>query len=205
MAIFQSGFGSCTYDGDTIEAEFSGFRFVATVHHDSDYGAPWEESDCHGPVIDWTRRDKLPGELVLCEDRGSKRFYDFAAACRIARKDGWRSPEDAALIVAGYDKNMTKRAIAARAAHHDYDVLRAWCNSDWAYCGIAVQVFGSDDEELTCEYDFALWGVEMNYPGSENSYLLDVANELADEAYQSAILPLVQAAATVTALQDAGI
>lgn len=198
MEIFKQGFGRYTCDGDTIEAEFSGFRFVATVHRDTDHGAPWEESDGHGPVSDWTRRDKNPGELVLCSDRGSKRFYDFAEACRIARREGWGcEPYD----IGG----ETARQKASRAARHDFEVLRAWCNDEWAWCGIAVQVFDENDEELTGEYDFALWGIKMNYPDSENAYLLEVANEQAAEAWRAKIEPRLQAAATVNALTSVGI
>jgi len=32
----------------------------------------------------------------------------------------------------------------------------------------------------------ALWGIEMNYPGSDNSYLLEIANEYASEAFEAA-------------------
>ena len=66
-----------------------GRRFLARVERDDSHGAPWEECDGHGPVSEWTTRDKRAGELVLCEGRGARRFYDFAAACRIARRDGW--------------------------------------------------------------------------------------------------------------------
>ena len=72
---------------DTIEID--GRTFNVTIEPDSSHGAPWEEEDGHGPVSEWTRRDKRPGERVLCEDRGSRRYYDFAEACRIARRDGW--------------------------------------------------------------------------------------------------------------------
>jgi len=68
----------------------------ATIEHDDSHGAPWIEDDGHGPVSDWTMRVKLPGELVLsgdgrasCGTDHSKRYYDFAEACRIARRDGW--------------------------------------------------------------------------------------------------------------------
>lgn len=77
------------YAGETITCEVDGFTATATLHFDGDHGAPWEEECGHGPVSDWTRRDKLPGEFVLNEDRGSKRFYDFAGAVKIARRDGW--------------------------------------------------------------------------------------------------------------------
>jgi hypothetical protein len=66
-----------------------GFTLTARIERDNDHGAPWDEECGHGPVSDWERRDKLPGELVLCEDRTSKRFYDFAEACRIARREDW--------------------------------------------------------------------------------------------------------------------
>lgn len=72
------------------DIERDGFTLRATIDHDSDYGTPWDDEDGHGPVSDWTKRAKLPGELVLCEDdRGSRRFYDFAEACRMALRDGW--------------------------------------------------------------------------------------------------------------------
>jgi hypothetical protein len=136
--------------------------------------------------------------LILHKGYGTKRFYDFAEACRIARRDGWG-------VAGGRFDGESLRAYAARAARHDFEMLRAWCSDGWTYCGIAVQVFGPDDEELTGEYDFALWGIEMNYPGSENSYLLDVANELAGEAFDSVVEPLQQAAATVDALASVGV
>lgn len=70
-------------------AAIDGFAFTATIQHDSDHGAPWENEDGHGEVTDWTTRAKLPGELVLCENGRSKRFYDFAGACAIAMRDCW--------------------------------------------------------------------------------------------------------------------
>lgn len=72
---------------DTFEVD--GVTFRVRTEYDDCHGAPWDEEDGHGPVSDWTSRGKLPGELVLCEDRGKRRYYDFAEACRIARRDGW--------------------------------------------------------------------------------------------------------------------
>lgn len=78
------------------EAERDGFTFTASIEHDGDCGTPWDNSDGHGPVSEWERRAKLPGELVLCGDgRGglgtdsARRFYDFQESCRIALRDGW--------------------------------------------------------------------------------------------------------------------
>jgi len=67
----------------------NGNRFSFELVADDTCDAPWEREDGHGPVSDWTSRDKAPGELVLNKDRSSKRFYDFQAACELARKDGW--------------------------------------------------------------------------------------------------------------------
>jgi len=77
------------YPGETFEFEHNGVACVATIEHGGGHGAPWDEECGHGDVSDWTTRDKLPGELVLSEDGRSKRFYDFAGACKIARRDGW--------------------------------------------------------------------------------------------------------------------
>lgn len=86
---FPTGFNAYVCIGDSIECESGPFTIRATIEHDSDTGAPWSEHDGHGPVSEWTTRAKRPGELVLCTSRGRKRYYDFAEACRIARRDGW--------------------------------------------------------------------------------------------------------------------
>ena len=86
---FPSGFDSYVCPGDYIETQHGALTIRATIEHDSGHGAPWEECDGHGPVSDWTTRAKRPGELVLCSDGSHKRYYDFAEACRIARRDGW--------------------------------------------------------------------------------------------------------------------
>lgn len=82
------------YHGDTFT--HNGRAFCVSIEPDSDSGAPWDNEDGHGPVTGWERRAKLPGELVLNGDgRGglgtdrARRFYDFQAACRIARREGW--------------------------------------------------------------------------------------------------------------------
>ena len=69
--------------------EYEGASFEVRIEPD-DFGEnPWASEDGHGPVSDWTTRDKLPGEVILAQDGRYRRFYDFAEACKIARKDGW--------------------------------------------------------------------------------------------------------------------
>lgn len=176
--MFTKGFGRYAGDGDSITCQVDGFTVTARIYADDDGSAPWERGDGHGPVSAWVRRDKAPGERLLNEDHGLKRFYDFAAAVALALKDGWG-------VEGGRLKGETKRAYAVRAAEHDFEVLKAWCNDDWRYVGVAVTV-SRDDVDLTGEYEHALWGVECNYPGSDNSYLTDVANEQLPEAFAAA-------------------
>lgn len=176
--IFANGFDAFVCDGDTIKAEFEGFQFTATVYHDDDTGEPWKENDGHGPVTNWVRRAKLPGELILNSDGTSYRYYDFAEAVKIAKRDGWG-------VKGGKLENETSGQYAARAARHDFEVLNAWCNDQWHWCGVCVTV-SKNDVQLVEKYDCALWGIEANYPGSDNSYLLDVANEYAGDALEKA-------------------
>lgn len=163
---------------DTIERD--GFTLRARIEHDSDTGAPWEEHDGHGPVSDWTRRDKLPGELLLCYDGRQKRFYDFAEACRIARRDGWNA--------APYQvEGETPRQRAARAALADFEHLRGWCNDSWNWCGVVVTA-----ERAGVELGRAsLWGIESD----AGAYLVEVANELAAEAVAEAAAKVTEIAA----------
>lgn len=143
--------------------------FSVKVEHDSDHGAPWDNEDGHGPVTDWTTRDKRPGELVLNSDRGSKRFYDFAEACRIARKEVWG---DGPAV-----PEMTWRQVAANAARADYEHLRAWCNDEWRYVGIIVTLL--DDEGNETEVSDSLWGVCDSDSGNVKSEAWIIADELA--------------------------
>lgn len=221
---FTKPFGAYACEGDSIETEFNGVWFVATIHSDSDRGAPWDNDCGHGPVMaGWEGRDKRPGELILSEDYGRKRFYDFKEACKIARRDGWgflpaplktwqdgdywfaacegvnqdrplRGDDINAAIraaYASYKATMSPREYAARAAMRDFKILKAWCDDKWRYCGIAVQAFAGDIE-LTDEYGAALWGIELNYPDSDNAYLLEVANELVDECLDAAKAALAE-------------
>jgi len=207
---FPSGFDAYVCIGDSIECESGPFTIRAEIHHDSHTGAPWDEHDGHGPVSDWTTRAKRPGELVLHSDGQHKHYYDFAEACRIARRDGW-GISDAALhelrgptrcVVASeyhvengirQDKltwedcaprKVTKRMIARASAMSDFNAMRAWCNDEWFWCGIVVTVTHTESGvELASD---SVWGIDANYPGSDNSYLTDCAIERAESALSEA-------------------
>jgi len=172
--MFTQQFDAETYAGETITCEVDGFTLTATIHADDDCLAPWKRYDGHGPVTGWERRSKAAGELVLNSDRDGHRFYDFAEACRIARRDGWG-------VKGGQLEGETARAYAARAARADYDRLRAWCNDEWHYVGVAVTVQKAG-VQLTGDYDHAIWGVESDC----GDYLTDLASEDASKALEAA-------------------
>lgn len=196
---------SYVYPGEELELVHNGVSYVVTIEHDSDTGAPWKENDGHGGVSEWTTRDKLPGELVLTEDRRSKRFYDFAGACEIARRDGWgfmpgglkteklrngywratgagfvsHSRDINNAIHDTYAKHratMTARQYAASAAMADYENLRAWCRDEWFWCGVVVR---RKDDCKCCGPSESLWGIESDY-------LEDIARELAEQLEDAA-------------------
>ena len=176
--MFTEKFGRYACDGDSISCEIDGFTLTATIVADNDAGAPWKNEDGHGPVSEWTTSGKNAGERVLASERDSKRYYDFAEAVRMAKRDGWG-------VSGGKKEGETNAQYAARAAEADFESLRAWCNDEWHYVGVCVTV-SRDDIQLTGDYDFALWGVDCNHPQGNNDYLTEVANEYVDEALAAA-------------------
>lgn len=71
--------------------------------------------------------------------------------------------------VTGADDKTFARILQAR---------KAWENGEWFYCGLIVSVW-LDGEEIEDNVD-SLWGLEANYPESDNSHLSDVADDLFD-------------------------
>lgn len=184
-------------DGDLFPR--NGRTYRVNIEPDEGHGAPWDECDGHGPVSEWTTRDKRPGEWLLRSDRGHKRYYDAQEAMRIALRDGWGLSDAAkaelvqrlarprvlrraveTVTIPGRDpaKPLTKREIAAEAVRRDFEYLRRWCNDQWSYVGVIVtDVTGADDpDDVETDYTNALWGVESDC----EEYIAEVAHELAD-------------------------
>ncbi len=174
----------------TDGAEFTecGLRFIVNIEQDDDSSAPWDKEDGHGPVSDWTSRDKKPGEWVLSSDRGSKRFYDAAEAMRIAHKDGWGLAEDGiAELTAKHGRTPTRGEITAAAVRRDFEYLQGWCNDEWRYVGVCVRHASQDEDD---KYSNALWGIES----SSDAYISEVARQLASECAQDYVIPEIKAA-----------
>ena len=175
--MFTENFDDYVCDGDSITCEVDGYTVTAKIERDNDCGTPWDNCDGHGPVSDWRpKNSKRPGERILVEDRGSCRFYNWAEAIKIARRDGWNAPP--------YDEG-TKGQKAERAVQRDFEYLQAWCNDEWWYVSLTLSVsYGDIDLD---DYAASLCGIEVNYPGSDHQvYLLETANELLPEALEVA-------------------
>jgi hypothetical protein len=163
---------------ETRRFTHAGREFVAEFHHDPDMEAPWKVHDGHGPVRETRRNDwsghylKRPGEVIIWTDgrgpyHGTALVYDFAEACKIARRDGWNAEP--------YDvPSETPRQRAAKAARADMARLRAWLRDEWHWCGVTVRPAGAC---RCCGPSQSLWGIESDAGG----YFEDVMRELADE------------------------
>lgn len=126
------------------------------------------------------------GDSISCSVDGfdvTARIYrDDCSDKPDERQDGfWPSLDPKS---AGYIGAKSKRTLARHHAKAE-NVMRAWLADEWFYCGVAVTV-SRNEVQLTSEFSNALWGVECNYPGSDNSYLCGVANELLNEALDEA-------------------
>lgn len=72
----------------------------------------------------------------------------------------------------------------AKAQTEAEAVMESWRKGDWFYCGIVLSV--SLEGVTLDDHTASLWGVEANYPGSDNAYLTEVANDLLPEALDTA-------------------
>ncbi len=130
-----------TIDEVTVDLE-RGYSAHIEIFQDDAMREPWIEHDGHGVISEWESRDKLPGERILCSDRGMHRFYDIQETIKIAKHDGWDAPPY---------KQGTKGEQAARAVEADFRNLRAWCNDEWTWVVIHVTV-SHDGCEVGDEY-----------------------------------------------------
>lgn len=142
--------------GDRDEFEVKGRRFRLTIHAD-DLGAPWDEHDMHGVVSEWTSREMREGERVLNVDGRIKRYYDIDATLEIARTK-WGCADDAA---------------AAQAVEFDFQRLYGWCNDQWHWVWLKVELVGG---RSAGEFE-SLGGVESD----SEEYISECAYELAEE------------------------
>lgn len=152
----------------------NGWRAAIDTPRDYDMGPPWKEHDGHGPVSERTTRDKRPGERVLHVDYPHRRYYDFAEAVRIARKDGWGCQ---------HPEHVTRGQKAACAAEQDFQRMRDWCMDYWEWIGVTITITDAEGNHVA---DAAVWGIE-----SDSDYWREVAADLVNELAGGLVLPVV--------------
>ena len=128
------------------------------------------------------------GDTITCTVDGfncvATIHHDDDADSPDQRQDGfWPSldPKDAGYI--GDGKTKAQLTAAKRRATI---IMNAWKNDEWWYVGVCVTV-SKNGIQLTGNFDYALWGVECNYPKTgANKYLRTVANEELSQALDAA-------------------
>ncbi len=151
----------------TTTFTYKGYTFHFVTEPDPASPPPWSYPFAsHDLVSALTTRDKRPGEHVLNTDHSDKRFYDFQAACKLARAEGWDAhPYNT-------DKRETPRQQAAKAALADFKRLKAWCDDEWYYIDLAVWC---EDNPDVRHY---LGGIESD---SGEEHILECARDMADD------------------------
>lgn len=133
------------------------------------------------------------GDSIVCEVDGltitARIVRDDCSDSPDERDDGFwptLNPNHAGFIGAG--KNMADLIPQRKRAE---EILQAWKNDEWFYCGIVLSV--SKNGVLLDKHAASLWGIECNYPADPatpeckpNAYLMEVAKELLPETIETA-------------------
>jgi hypothetical protein len=110
------------------------------------------------------------------------------------RSTGGRSPGPSA------DPSHHRQRFAEAQAKAEA-IMECWRKGEWFYCGIVLSV--SLEGVQLATHAASLWGTEANYPGADNSYLTEVANELLPEAIAVARETLARLARHAAVLEGA--
>lgn len=128
------------------------------------------------------------GDSLTCEMRGftvtARLVRDDCGDAPDQRQDGfWPSlyKDDAGFIGAGNGWRERFDVAQARAEA----VMEAWRKDEWFYCGIVLCV--AVDGIILDDHAASLWGLEANFPDSDNAYLTEVAHDLLPETMDAAI------------------
>lgn len=119
-------------------------------------------------------------DKYVCEgDAISTNYEGFDFVATVYRDTDYRIDDDDChnpdQSVTGCNDEQFERLLSAR---------KAWFNDEWFYCGIVLSAYKNGI--LIDDHIASLWGIECNYPDSDNSYLLKVANDLLDEGIEQA-------------------
>lgn len=116
----------------------------------------------------------VAGEFITCEADG----FQFTA--RIERDEDSHIDDD--------DTHNTVQSVTGCNDDQFADLLearKAWKQDFWWYCGIVISASYKGVD--LGDHLASLWGIEVNYPDSDNGHLLGIANELLEgEAIEAA-------------------
>lgn len=127
------------------------------------------------------------GDAISCEAKGfivtARIVADDCLDAPDQRQDGfWPSLYKDAPGFIGPGNGFRARFAKARAEAEA--IMESWRKGDWFYCGVVLSI--SLEGVTLAEHGASLWGVEANYPGSDNTHLTEVAEELLLEALGTA-------------------
>jgi hypothetical protein len=145
-----------------------------------------------------------PGDVISCEAGPftvlAQVVIDDCPDAPDQRQDGfWPSLYIDAPGFIGPGPNHRQRFAEAQAKAEA--VMEGWRKGGWFYCGIVLSV--SLDGVVLASHAASLWGIEANYPGTDNSYLTEVASELLPEAVAIARETLTRLAAHAQRVEGA--
>jgi hypothetical protein len=127
-----------------------------------------------------------PGDSITCQSGPftvlAQVVFDDCPDAPDQRQDGfWPSLYKDAPGFIGPGPNHRQRFAEEKAKAES--VMDGWRKDDWFYCGIVLSV---SLEGVVLAAQVSLWGIDANYPDTDNSHLSDVANELLPEAIAAA-------------------
>ena len=87
--------------------------------------------------------------------------------------------------IADNDCHSLEQAVTGSSEEQHKKILEAhgaWIAGEWWYGGLVLSVNKAD--VVLSDNAASIWGLEINYPNGDNSYLTEVANELLPEALE---------------------
>lgn len=85
--------------------------------------------------------------------------------CHSIDDDDWHNEDQS---VTGCDDEQFAKLLEAR---------KAYFRGEWYYCGIIISATLEGSSIFQYDLD-SIWGIEVNYPNSNNDYLTEVANDM---------------------------
>jgi hypothetical protein len=115
----------------------------------------------------------VEGDTISCE------LDNWTFTARIVRDDDSHIDDDDChnpdQSVTGCNDEQQKELLKTR---------QAWFDDEWFYCSVVIDVAYNGIDIL--DYAVCLSSIEVNYPEDDNSHLMEVANELVEEAWEAA-------------------